>query len=221
MDRLRTIPTRQSLELRAEASTWLVHRIFCRCMKCWLNTLLLFTLHSGGIHGLRFEEPEMCLAGKNQQNIWIWCPCLNCTVYTLPLRSFHTINCESTWEVCLLIGEVPSPDSNLFLLVSILNARTDKITHQNHEMFLSLYCRAFLVCGLVGKLWIHPIYMQLQGKLCSILCAVFSFSANNSCRLHSEILPTIRCCCFDRLIGVCFMQDVLCMSCLKKMWRRS
>nr|CAB3504803.1 unnamed protein product [Digitaria exilis] len=42
MDRLRTIPTRQSLELRAEASSF---------------------------HGLRFEEPEMCLAGKDQQNI--------------------------------------------------------------------------------------------------------------------------------------------------------
>ncbi|OEL22409.1 hypothetical protein BAE44_0016572 [Dichanthelium oligosanthes] len=42
MDRLRTIPTRQSLELRAEAS---------------------------GFHGLGFEEPEMCLARKSQQNI--------------------------------------------------------------------------------------------------------------------------------------------------------
>ena len=154
MDRLRTIPTRQSLELRAEASTWLVHRIFCRCMKCWLNTLLLFTLHSGGIHGLRFEEPEMCLAGKNQQNIWIWCPCLNCTVYTLPPK---VVSYNKLWihrERCVCWSDkFRLQDSNLFFLVSILNARTDKITHQNHEMLLSVYCWAFLVCDLVGKLW--------------------------------------------------------------------
>lgn len=89
MDRLRTIPTRQSLELRAEVSTWFVHRI---CLplrqvlikKCWL-IIFHFIYRSGGFHGLRFEEPEMHLAGKDQQNIRIWCPCLNCTVCTFPL----------------------------------------------------------------------------------------------------------------------------------------
>jgi len=68
MDRLRTIPTRQSLELRAEASTQLVQRIFSTLHEMLIKYFASF-YHSGGFHGLGFEEPEMCLAGKNQQNI--------------------------------------------------------------------------------------------------------------------------------------------------------
>ena len=120
-------------------------------MKCWLNTLLLFIIQvasmASGLKNRRCALQER-INKISEYGVRVWtAPSIH-----LPLRSFHTINCESTVRgVFVDLTSSVSKILTFFFLVSILNARTDKSTHQNHEMLLSVYCWAFLVLWPCGK----------------------------------------------------------------------
>lgn len=149
MDRLRTIPTRQSLELRAEVSTWIIHRISSPLCEVQIKTHCFFLFSRWLPWPPIWRTRDVpCRKGSTKYLNMVSVSELH-RLYTSPDRaSFGPSIQNKLWihrEMCLWLSKFRLQILTLF--VSILNARTDVVTHQNHKLFLPLFWWALLVSG--------------------------------------------------------------------------